>query len=69
MCNIFLIATKLTLYVCVNIECVVEAELLRKQAPEPKDFDSFVREAMVLDGKDKAVPAGGDNAVNAVNLV
>ena len=54
---------------CWNLERVIEAELLGKQAPEPEDFDSFVREAMVLDGKDKAVPAGGDNGVDVVNLV
>jgi len=54
---------------CWNLERVIEAELLGKQAPEPENFDSFVREAMVLDGKDKAVPAGGGNAVDVVNLV
>ena len=39
---------------CWNIERVIQAELLGEKAPEPENFESFLQEAIVLDGKVKA---------------
>ena len=40
-----------------------------ENAPEPEDFESFLQEAMVLDGKVKALPVRGENAVAVVEQV
>ena len=37
-----------------NLERVIQAELLGEKAPETEDFESFLQEAMVLDGKVEA---------------
>ena len=39
---------------CWNLECAIQAKLLGENVPEPEDFESFLQEAMMLDGKVKA---------------
>ena len=38
---------------CWNLERVIQTQLLGEKAPETEDFESFLQEVMVLDGKIK----------------
>ena len=51
---------------CWNLERVIEAELLGKQAPEPESWDTFVQQALVLDGAAIAVTEADSEVVNLV---
>ena len=53
-------------HMCWNLERVIQVELMGQEAPEPESFDSFIHNAVILDGKVKDVPAGGGGVINLV---